>query len=580
MKFIIFDFEVFRFDWLVVFKYAGSGEHIVFVNDYEGVTKFFQDNKTNIFVGYNNNHYDNFILKAILKGRHPYAVNKWIIEDKHSGWQFPDINRDIFFYSLDLMQDISGALGISLKEIECNLGISIEESNVDFTIDRELTEEEIEETIFYCKHDVDATEKLMEVRADYIKSKLQLINSFDLSMRCMYMTNAQMDAEIMQARPRKYDDELNYDMPENVKLKDKSILELYKTPLDKTQSLLKKICGVEHKLAFGGLHGATENTHYDDSDGEILNVDVTSYYPSLIIKYGFCSRNVRNPKLYEEIYNTRVELKKKKDSRQAAYKLVLNTFFGSMGYQYNKLYDPYQCNQICITGQLFLIDLLEKLEPYIKLIQSNTDGIMFQTHNRAKCEEIVHEWEERTGMNMEFDNIQSVYQKDVNNYFVLMKNGEIKSKGAYVKNYSVKYKDGKLKESFGNYVSNSMTILDEAIIKYLLFKKPYQETIEECNDPIRFQITTKKGPTYLYVVQEVDRELKVINNVNRVFAGKDPSYGKLFKVKQNGRKDTIASLPDKCYVFNKDLSEIDMNKIDKSWYINECEKRIKDFLGG
>ena len=307
-----------------MFKYAGSGEHIVFVNDYEGVTKFFQDNKTNIFVGYNNNHYDNFILKAILKGRHPYAVNKWIIEDKHSGWQFPDINRDIFFYSLDLMQDISGALGISLKEIECNLGISIEESNVDFTIDRELTEEEIEETIFYCKHDVDATEKLMEVRADYIKSKLQLINSFDLSMRCMYMTNAQMDAEIMQARPRKYDDELNYDMPENVKLKDKSILELYKTPLDKTQSLLKKICGVEHKLAFGGLHGATENTHYDDSDGEILNVDVTSYYPSLIIKYGFCSRNVRNPKLYEEIYNTRVELKKKKDPKQIAYKLVLN----------------------------------------------------------------------------------------------------------------------------------------------------------------------------------------------------------------------------------------------------------------
>ena len=580
MKFIIYDFEVFKHDWLVVFKYPGSNEHIVFVNDYEDIKKFFNENKQNIFVGYNNNHYDNFILKAVLKDLNPYAVSKWIIDDKKSGWQFPDINKDISFYSMDLMQDISGALGISLKEIECNIGISIEESNVDFTLDRELTDAEIEETIFYCKHDVDATEKLMEIRSDYIKSKLQLINTFGLSMKCMYMTNAQMDAEIMEARPRSYGDEFNYDMPKNVQLKDKSILELYKTPLDKTKSLEKNICGVPHKLAFGGLHGATENTHYDDSDGEILNVDVTSYYPSLIIKYGFCSRNVKNPKLYKEIYDTRVQLKKNKDPKQVAYKLVLNTFFGSMGYQYNKLYDPYQCNQICISGQLFLIDLLEKLEPYITLIQSNTDGIMFQTHNRAKCEEIVHEWEERTGMNMEFDNIQSVYQKDVNNYFILMKNGEIKSKGGYVKNYTVKYKDGKLKEKFGDYVSNSMTILDEAIIKYLLYRIPVEETINNCNDPIRFQITTKKGPTYLKVVQQVGDDFVKVNNVNRVFAGKDSKYGKLFKVKTNGRKDTIASLPDKCYVFNKDLSEMDMDNVDKSWYIGECKERIKDFLGG
>ena len=312
----------------------------------------------------------------------------------------------------------------------------------------------------------------------------------------------------------------------------------------------------------------------------MINNAIKAYYPSLIIKYGFCSRSIKNPKLYEEIYNTRVALKKKKDSRQGAYKLVLNTFFGSMGHQYNKLFDPYQCNQICITGQLFLIDLLEKLKPYITLIQSNTDGIMFKTNNRSKCEEIVHEWEERTGMNMEFDNIESVYQKDVNNYFVLMKNGEIKSKGGYVKNYGKSYKNGELKEHYGNFVSNSMTILDEAIIKNLLYKVPVEDTINNCNDPIRFQITTKKGPTFLYVEQQVGDSFVRVNNVNRVFAGKDPKYGKLMKVKQNGRRDTIASLPDKCLVFNKDLKEFDMNLVDKEWYIQECEKRIKDFLGG
>lgn len=307
----------------MVFKIPGSNKHTVIINDYDEMKKFFNENKNNIFVGYNNNHYDNFILKGILNDMNPYAISKWIIEDKKNGWQFPNINN-IYFNSLDLMQDISGALGISLKEIESNLGMSIEESSVDFTINRELTQEEIEETVFYCKHDVDATEKLMEVRADYIKAKLQLINAFDLPMKCMSMTNAQMDAEIMHARKKEYGDGFNYDMPINVELEDKSILKLYESPLDKSGYLLKDICGVEHKLAFGGLHGARENYHADDSEGEILNVDVTSYYPSLIIKYGFCSRNVKNPKLYEDIYKTRVELKKKKDSRQAAYKLVLN----------------------------------------------------------------------------------------------------------------------------------------------------------------------------------------------------------------------------------------------------------------
>lgn len=579
MKFILFDFEVFKHDWLVVFKQP-TKEHVVIVNDYEKLKTFYNENKNNIFVGYNNNHYDNFILKAILNDINPYKVSKWLIEDKKNGWQFPEINKNVFFNSLDLMQDISGALGISLKEIESNLGMSIEESNVSFDIDRELTQEEIEETIFYCKHDVDATEKLMEVRADYIKAKLLLINTFGLPMNCISKTNAQLTAEVMNPRKQTYDDELNYDMPANVQLKDKSILELYTTPLDKKSFLIRNICGVEHKLAFGGLHGADENSQYDDSDGEIINADVVSYYPTLIIKYGFACRGIRNPKLYEQIYNTRVQLKKAKDPKQGAYKLVLNTFFGSMGHEYNKLYDPYQCNQICITGQLFLIDLLEKLEPYIKLIQSNTDGIMFKTNNRAKCEEIIHAWEARTGMTMEFDNIQSVYQKDVNNYFVLMKNGEIKSKGAYVKNFSVKYKDGKLKESYGSFTSNSMSILDEAIIKNLLYKIKVEDIINGCNDPIRFQITTKKGPTFLYVEQQVGDSFVKVNNVNRVFAGKDAKYGKLFKVKQNGRRDTIASLPDNCLVFNQDLKEFDINLIDKQWYINECYKRIGDFLGG
>lgn len=201
---------------------------------------------------------------------------------------------------------------------------------------------------------------------------------------------------------------------------------------------------------------------------------------------------------------------------------------------------------------------------------------MFHTYELDKCKEIIKEWEERTGLEMEQDDVAEVYQKDVNNYIMLDMNGNIKTKGSYVKNYSVK----KGKEKFGNFVSNSMTIIDEAIVKHLLFKTSVEDTILNCNDPMRFQITTKKGPTYKRVEWEINGEYVTTNNVNRVFASNDDKYGKLMKVKQNGRRDTIASLPDHCFVYNKSIDTFDINLIDKYWYIREAKKRINDFIGG
>ena len=566
MGFIVYDFEVFKHDFLVVFKRLGK-MHEVFVNDYDGIKNYFNAHQKDVFVGYNNRHYDDFILKGVLSDLNPYKISEWIIEKGKNGWQFPGLNK-IYFNSLDLMQDISGAIGISLKEIESNLGLNIEESEVDFTIDRHLTPEEIAKTIGYCKHDVDCTEKLMEVRSDYIKAKLMLIKEFNLPMNNIGKTNAQLTAEVMNPRKKEYDDEDCYYFPDNLEIENKDIFELYQSPLDKTKHLIVDLCGVPHKLAFGGLHGATEKAHYHESDGEILNADVTSYYPSMIIKYGFFCRGIRDPKLYEKIYNQRLAWKKAGDPRQAAFKLVLNTFFGAMGSVYNRLYDPLQCNQICITGQLFLIDLIEKLTPHITLIQSNTDGICFQTKNRKVCEEIIHEWEKRTGMQMEIDNIKQIYQKDVNNYIIEMANGKIKTKGGYVKNYKK-----------GSFASNSMTILDDAIVKYFVYNTPVEETINECNDPIKFQITAKKGPTFKRVEWEVDGKMQVTNNVNRIFASPNNRYGQVCKIKQNGNKNLIGGLPEHCLIFNKDLKELDINLIDKSWYIKEALKRINDFKG-
>lgn len=575
MHFLIYDFEVFKKDWLVVFK-SPTGQYDTIVNDYDLLAQYFNQHRNDVFVGFNNKHYDDFILKGILSNLDPYKISEWIIIKSKNGWQFPGLNK-IYFNSLDLKQDIEGAIGISLKEIECNLGLSIEESTIDFEIDRKLTPDEIEQTIIYCKHDVDCTEKLMGVRLTYIKSRLQIIEQFNLPVRCLSMTNAQLTAEVMQAVKRDYPDGNVYNIPQCIQLKDQEILSFYTTPLDKSQNLQKVLHGVSHVIGFGGLHGAKEKCHFK---GNIYNYDVASYYPSLIVKYKWMSRSVRDPEKFEQIYNQRLIWKKQKDPRQGAYKLILNTLSGAMDSDYNKLHDSLQCNQVRISGQLMLLDLLEKLGPYITLIQDNTDGIMFQTANKEVCDDIVNEWQKRTLMNMECDEIVEIYQKDVNNYACIDNKGQIKTKGGYVKNYSTKLKGDLLVEQFGDYRSNSMTIVDEAIVKHLFFNKSIDQIINNCNDPLRFQITTKKGPTFKRVEWQQKGQMIVVNNVNRVFASGNIDNGKVYKIKQNGNLNLIGGLPEHCLIYNQDLSTFDINLVDKSWYIEETKQRIKDFIGG
>ena len=64
----------------------------------------------------------------------------------------------------------------------------------------------------------------------------------------------------------------------------------------------------------------------------------------------------------EEDCMDRLIYKAANDDRQATLKLVNNTTYGASGAKFNALYDKRMANSICYTGQLLLIDLIEKLE--------------------------------------------------------------------------------------------------------------------------------------------------------------------------------------------------------------------------
>ena len=109
-------------------------------------------------------------------------------------------------------------------------------------------------------------------------------------------------------------------------------------------------------------------------------------------------------------------------------KIVLNATYGAMKDKYNQLYDPRQANNVCVGGQLLLLDLIEKLENQCQLIQSNTDGLLLWNYPEEDfdlIDDICYEWEQRTRMELEFESYQKVFQKDVNNYVIVDFEGKL-----------------------------------------------------------------------------------------------------------------------------------------------------------
>lgn len=570
----IFDFEVFMYDWMVVFKNVQTKEYIKIINDVQALIDFHEKNKTKIFFGYNNKAFDNIIYDAILSGADPYGVMLLLFKET----PLPAIYKTfkIKYYrpnTFDLMQDI---LGMSLKEAEGYMGMSVEESSVDFDISRKLTDKELEEVLQYCVHDVDATEMLLGYRQAYVRSKMNVCKLFNLSLSCLDKTNASLSALILDAKKGEYDDELTYDLPNEVIIENpeyRKCLDLYvNRELDYKQKLKIDIAGVPHILAYGGIHGAIENFEYK---GELWQIDAASYYPTLMIQYNYISRNLKDVSKYKELYYTRLEAKKTDKPKAEALKLLLNTAYGAMKSKFNNMYDPKMANSVCITGQLLLVDLIEKIEPYCKLVQSNTDGIMVIPYDKERLKEEVDKWQQRTRITAEIDICTGIWQKDVNNYVMQFENGKIKTKGAYVTQY---LPVGDLGRGT-NILRNSGRIMDIAVANYFIYGTSPEETILNHDVLSDFQIITKTGSTYTGTYWKHKEGDKKVNKVNRVYATQHQSYGNLYKTKINPdgtiRKDSIASLPEHCYVDNEGIMKIQY--VDRQYYIDLTKKRISDF---
>lgn len=583
---IIYDCEVFKYDWIIVFKDNKTETYTVIHNDNEALRMAINDD---IYIGFNSKHYDQYIIKAIVADFTPEKVKKLndYIMGGDQGWEYPPLQGSYFsFNNIDIRDDMQQTL--SLKSIEGHLGLPIRESNVDFNINRPLTKEELKKVIKYCKYDVDSTDEIVNLREDYLKTKANLGKRAGMDVvKSMTMTNAKLTAQMLGAKYVSRDDGREYVYPDNLDkrvipneilkffdtIHDKDISddELFKTSLDIV------IGDMPCTYAWGGVHGSQSKYYEESTDTRVIqNRDVSSLYPTIIEEYQYLSRNVADANLYYQMRKDRIAAKHSGDKQTSKdLKLPLNTVSGAQENKFNELYDPLPTRSLRISGQLFLTVLTMRLLnacKSIKLLNLNTDGLMYSVDKDelSLVDEICATWEKETRFELETDDISKVWIKDVNNLLLIKTNGSVKTVGGYL-NYGISEKG-----AWG--INNNMIIVKKALIEYFVNGTPIEDTINNSNDIFDFQIIAKAGSKYSRAYQLVNGEEVPVQKVNRVYSTSDTRYGTIIKVKAvDGSKAKIENLPEHCIIDNENQLTID--DIDKEFYINLAKKRLSDFTG-
>lgn len=583
---VIFDFEVFKYDTLL-------GAIVLKDNDIElfqtwnlaEMIKFYELQKQSIWIGHNNSTYDNLILQEVIRGKSSPSIKQksdQIINNERRSY------LDIPLYWYDLISQHA----VGLKTVECAVGKDISTSEVDFDTPRPLTAEEKAKTESYNRDDLDQTLDDFYNTLSEFTLRLDIINEFKLPLDALHATGTQIAEMVLHAEKIEGIED-RYVPPTiypTLQVKNQQVLDFYlNEDFRKGKNLALDICGTPHKLGAGGIHGALKKYHTDWA----YYFDVSGYYNLVMINYDLLPRSIpdKYKEFYTYMYHEQLKLKKTDPNKRWVYKVILLSVFGAMTNQWCKFYDPNRGTLVTMVGQMFLVDLLEKLEGKATIVQSNTDGIIAKALpgvEEAEMRAIIDEWQNRTGFVLKLEKVYDIHQRDVNNYVYRTENGEIKTLGEVFKHYNAW--ENTFQEDA--YRAKEPIIIEHAVVDYFMNNHLPEETIEMHKRQLRmFQFICKKN-TYDWIdIEKLDlctNEMTVehLGSVCRAFAYNNPDVRwTIYKHKLDSRapKSTLQNVPDNVFVHNTEiLSESAVNAamqhIDYDYYIRRSYQRIQEFI--
>ena len=608
---ITYDIEVFPNVFHCCCKNTETGQLYKFElserkRDLISLVYFFME-KNVIFCGYNNKHYDDVIINYIIYHygilihksveqvcESLYNLSNAVIKattmeeiNKFKKWKYAR-----YFYSMDLLtMQFSSKLRVGLKSMQVTMHYkNVQEYDGDFGA--YLPTCKIDKMIAYNINDVESTEELLNRLKKDVELRLFIQDEYGID--ALSMDSVKFGETILA---KKYCEATGISMNElkemrspmdYIPLKDVIFPFIkYKNPI--FQDVLEDMKGqivyskerkgyekkfvlsnVVYSIGVGGIHSINKPMIFRPGPDEYVgHYDVASMYPSLLIKHKLTPRHLGESflKVYEQLYHERIEAKHSGQKlKNLALKLTLNSVTGKMQQEESWMYDPFNVFKIRINGQLILLMLVDRLlELNCKIVQINTDGVMFIAKKTAKDEiqETVSEVERITQLTFESDNYEVFYQYTVNHYF------------GVVEGYGQSH-NPELIEKRGMFRTEPVlgkglapAVIPKAVINYFLTKQPVSEFIRQQTDIHDFLIS-----------QRTDKKFKVrhgdrfVQRINRYYASTN-GYS-LYKVDKDGKEENMLTKSGVTILNKMDDLPITERHVNYNYYISEANKIIAD----
>jgi hypothetical protein len=573
-------------------------------NQIDAFVRFTEDYKDFYWVGYNNLRFDSQVVEWIIRNHQNWheigALDVCALIAQKAADIIHDANYDVFpEYREEWLHNKQIDLfrvnhydnknrRVSLKRLEFEMDLeNIEEMPIHHT-KTDMLKNDIEITINYCRNDVYATYEFYLVTTGVTEHPLYKDNNQielrqdieeEFGIPCINYSDSKIGDEMIK---KYYCQEKNIQYSELPKkgyfrkeVKAKNCIADYVTfQTPELQAFLKHVQkqvftltdDFKESLVFydntytfakGGLHTENKPKIFEaDDETKILDWDVSSYYPAIIINNGRYPQHLGKEFLrgYKQMFEKRLELKPlaKKDKKIAgivgALKLAVNSVYGKSSDMQNWIYDRQLTMFTTITGELSLLMLIEAYELNgIHVISANTDGVTIIVTNELlqKMHELNKWWMELTSYELERTDYQKIIFSTVNDYLAIKTNGEIKKKGDFLTDFELhKNKSGR--------------VIPMALEQYFVHNIPIADTITNHNNIYDFALRQKASKDFHY---------------EGVAGTKRTVYNKLIRyyVSNTGEKLLKIKNPD-CTTNAAEVSQVEAGE----WLMTVCNKLSKD----
>jgi len=582
MNTIIYDIETLKEYFLVVCLIPQEPYRVFRVNseqnDLDAFVRFTEQHQDYYWVGYNNLRFDSQVVEWVLRNyEHWHELSNLEITAKiaqKAADVIHDANYDVFpeyresdltLKQIDLFKihhfDNKNRR-VSLKRLEFEMDLeNIEEMPIHHSKEG-MTHEDLVTTTEYCLNDVWATYQFYLVTIGETNHPLYRGNNqidlrldieAEFGIPCLNYSDSKIGDEMIK---KYYCEEKNIDYKElpkkgtfrkNIAVKS-CIADYVQFQTPELQAFLSKIkkmhLGIQddfkeeihfydnvYSFMKGGLHTENKPEVFEaDDEYEIIDWDVSSYYPAIIINNGRYPAHLGKQFLsgYRKMFEKRLELKplaktdKKIKGIVGALKLAVNSVYGKSSDMQNWIYDRQLTMFTTITGELSLMMLIEAYELQgIHVISANTDGVTIRIKkDKLETMHTINEWwMNLTAYELERTDYKKIIFSTVNDYLAIKTDGEVKKKGDFLtdfelhKNKSARIVPLALEQYYVHNISIERTIVNHSnIFDFCLRQKASKDFHYEGWNRARGEKTVYNKLIRYYVSNTGEKLLKVKND--------------------------------------------------------------------